>query len=193
MPILTFHIKLIGTDPMVTRTFKVSSEMTIYELHHTIQVVMGCKNYHLYQFMVGNAIIADSRLWDEDEMGPITDVKEVLVGEVFTELGTTAVYEYDFGDGWMHHLQLVDRSIHPTQEVLPLDISGENACPPEDCGGIHGYQELLEVLKNTKHPEYGETKVWVGSKFNPTNFSVDACNKELGKLNKYIKEYENGF
>ena len=92
-----------------------------------------------------------------------------------------------------YHLELVDRSIHPTQEVLPLVISGENACPPEDCGGIHGYKELLEVLKNPKHPEYRETKVWVGSKFNPTNFSVDACNKELGKLNKYIKEYENGF
>ena len=93
----------------------------------------------------------------------------------------------------MHHLELVDRSIHPTQEVLPPVVSGENACPPEDCGGIHGYKELLEVLKNTKHHEYRETKVWVGSKFNPTNFSVDARNKELGKLNKYMKEYEEGF
>ena len=138
-------------------------------------------------------MIADKRLWDEVEMGPITDVKDVSVGELFTKVGITAVYEYDFGDGWMHHLELVDRSIHPTQEVLPLVVSGENACPPEDCGGIHGYKELLEVLKNPKHPEYRETKVWVGSKFNPTKFSVDACNKELGKLNKYIKEYENGF
>ena len=189
----TFHIKLIGTDPMVTRTFKVSSESSMYVLHHIIQVVMGWKNYHLYQFEVGELVIADKRLWDEEEMGPITDVKDVSVGEVFTKVGTTAVYEYDFGDGWMHHLELVDRSIHPTQEVLPLVVSGENACPPEDCGGIHGYKELLEVLKNPKNPEYRETKVWVGSKFNPTNFNVDACNKELGKLNKYIKEYENGF
>lgn len=193
MPTLTFHIKLVGTEPLVTRTFKVSSEGSMYLLHHIIQVVMGWKNYHLYQFEVGAMVIADKRLWDEEEMGPITDVKEVSVGEVFTELGTTVVYEYDFGDGWMHHLELVDRSIHPTQEVLPLVISGENACPPEDCGGIHGYKELLEVLKNPKHPEYRETKVWVGSKFNPTNFSVDACHKELGKLNKYMKEYEEGF
>lgn len=193
MPTLTFHLKLIGTEPLVTRTFKVLSGSSMYVLHHIIQVVMGWKNYHLYQFEVGELVIADNRLWDEDEMGPITDVKEVSVGEVFTRVGTTAVYEYDFGDGWMHHLELVDRSIHPTQEVLPPVVSGENACPPEDCGGIHGYKELLEVLKNPKHPEYRETKVWVGSKFNPTNFSVDACNKELGKLNKYIKEYEKGF
>ena len=103
-------------------------------------------------------------------MRPITDVKDVSVGEVFTKVGTTAVYEYDFGDDWMHHLELVDRSIHPTQEVLPLVVSGENACPPEDCGGIHGYKELLEVMKNPKHPEYRETKVWVGSTFNPIKF-----------------------
>ena len=193
MPTLTFYIKLIGTVPLVTRTFKVSSESSIYVLHHIIQVVMGWKNYHLYQFEFGELVIADKRLWEEEEMGPITDVKDVSVGEVFTKVGTTAVYEYDFGDGWMHHLELVDRSTHPTQEVLPLVISGENACPPEDCGGIHGYKKLLEVLKNPIHPEYRETKVWVGSKFNPTNFSVDACNKELGKLNKYTKEYENGF
>ena len=193
MPTLTFQIKLIGTEPLVTRTFKVSSESSMYVLHHIIQVVMGWKNYHLYQFEVGAMVIADKRLWDEEEMGPITDVKEVSVGEVFTKVGTTAVYEYDFGDGWMHHLELVDISNHPTQEVLPMVLSGENACPPEDCGGIHGYKELLEVLKNPKHPEYRETKVWAGSTFNPTKLSVDASNKELGKLNKYIKEYENGF
>ena len=193
MPTLTFHLKLIGTEPLVTRTFKVSSESSMYVLHHIIQMVMGWKNYHLYQFEVGDLVIADKRLWDEEEMGPITDVKEVSVGEVFTKVGTTTVYEYDLGDGWMHHLELVDRSIHPTQEVLPLVISGENACPPEDCGGIHGYKELLEVLKNPKHPEYRETKVWVGSKFNPTKFSVDARNKDLGKLNKDMNEYEEGF
>jgi len=193
MPTLTFHLKLIGTEPLVTRTFKVSAESSLYILHHIIQVVMGWENYHLYQFEVGDLVIADKRLWDEDEMEPITDVKEVSVGDVFTEVGIAAVYEYDFGDGWMHHLELVDRSIHPTQEVLPLIISGENACPPEDCGGIHGYKELLEVLKNPKHPEYRETKVWVGSTFNPTIFSVDACNRELGKLNKYMNEYEEGF
>ena len=84
MPFLTFHIKLVGTDPLVTRTFKVSSELTMYELHHTIQVVLGWKNYHLYQFDVGDTVIANSRLWDEDDMGPLTDVNELSVETVFT-------------------------------------------------------------------------------------------------------------
>jgi len=178
---------------LVTRTFKVSSESSMHILHHIIQVVMGWKNYHLYQFEVGELVIADKRLWDEEEMGPITDVKEVSVGEVFTKVGTTAAYEYDFGDGWMHHLELVDRSIHSTQEVLPIVIFGNNACPPEDCGGIHGYKYLNDILKDPKHPEHREYKVWAGKNFNPTKFNVDICNKELGKLNKYMKEYETGF
>ena len=152
---------------------------------------MGWTNSHLYQFYVREQVIAYTRLVD-DELGPVTDVKGLMVTQVFIKVGNTLTYEYDFWDGWMHHLELVDRSIHPTQEVLPLVVSGENACPPEDCGGIHGYKELLEVLKNPKHPECRETKVWVGSKFNPTKFSVDACNKELGKLNKYMKEYDKG-
>ena len=165
----------------------------MYVLHHIIQVVMGWNNYHLYQFEVGDLVIADKRLWDEDEMGPITDVKEVSVGEVFTKVGTTAVYEYDFGDGWMHHLELVDRSIHPTQEVLPPVVSGENACPPEDCGGIHGYKELLEVLKKPKHPEYKSSKIWVGSKFDPMVCDLKTIQQKLGKLRKLIDEYEEGF
>ena len=97
MPTLTFYLKLIGTNPLVTRTFKVSSESSMYVLHHIIQVVMGWKNYHLYQFEVGTMVIADKRLWEEDGMGPVTDVKDVSVGEVFTKVGTTAVYEYDWG------------------------------------------------------------------------------------------------
>ena len=115
------------------------------------------------------------------------------MGEVITKVGTTALYEYDFGDGWMHHLELMDRSVDPKPGVLPLVISGENACPPEDCGGIHGYKKLLEVLKTPKHPEHRETKVWVGKSFNPEMFNIDDANNELGKLNKYMKEYEEGF
>jgi len=93
MPTLTFYLKLIGTNPLVTRTFKVSSESSMYVLNHIIQVVMGWKNFHLYQFEVGAMVIADKRLWEEDGMGPVTDVKDVSVGEVFTKVGTTAVYE----------------------------------------------------------------------------------------------------
>jgi hypothetical protein len=132
-------------------------------------------------------------LWDEGEMGTTTDVKKVSVGEVFTEVGTTAVYEYDFGDGWMHHLELVEISTHPIDEVLPQIIGGENACPPEDCGGTYGCKELKEILMNPKHPEYKSFKIWVGSKFDPMVCELKTIQQKLGKLRKSIDEYEEGF
>jgi hypothetical protein len=107
-------------------------------LHHIIQLVMGWTNSHLYQFNVGEEVIADTRLVD-DELGPVLDVKGVMVTQVFSQVGTTVTYEYDFGDGWMHHLELVEISTHPIEEVLPQIIGGENACPPTDCGGTHRY------------------------------------------------------
>ena len=189
---LTFKIHLIGTEPLVTRTFNVSAKTTMYELHHIIQVVMGWTNSHLYQFNVGEQVIADIRLVD-DELGPVTDVKGVMVTQVFSKVGTTLTYEYDFGDGWMHHLELVEISTHPIDEVLPQIIGGENACPPEDCGGTYGYKELKEILMNPKHPEYKSSKIWVGSKFDPMVCDLKTIQQKLGKLGKLIDEYEGGF
>ncbi len=164
----------------------------MYELHHIIQVVMGWTNSHLYQFNVGEEVIADTRLVD-DELGPVTDVKGVMVTKVFSHVGNTVTYEYDFGDGWMHHLELVETSIPPIDEVLPQIIGGENACPPEDCGGIQGYKELKEILMNPKHPEYKSSKIWVGSTFDPMVCDLKIIQENLGKLRKLIDEYEEGF
>ncbi len=82
----------------------------------------------------------------------------------------------------MHHLQLVEISTHPIDEVLPQIIGGENACPPEDCGGTNGCKELKEVLLNPKYPEYKSTKKWFGNKFDQANFDIVEVQKNLKKL-----------
>ena len=192
MSALTFRIHLIGTEHLVTRTFKVSARTTMYELHHIIQVVMGWTNSHLYQFNVGEEVIADIRLVD-NELEPVTDVKGVLVTQVFSHVGNTVTYEYDFGDGWMHHLELMEISTHQIDEVLPQIIGGENTCPPEDCDGTYGYKELKEILMNPKHPEYKSTKIWVGSTFDPMVCDLKTIQQKLRKLGKLIDEYEKGF
>jgi hypothetical protein len=164
----------------------------MYELHYIIQVVMGWTNSHLYQFNLGEEVIADTRMVD-DELGPVTDVKGLMVSQVFSHVGNTVTYENDFGDGWMHHLELVEISTHPTDEVLPQIIGGENACPPEDCGGTYGYKELKEILMNPEHPEYKSTKIWAGRQFDPMVCNLKTIQQNLGKLGKLIDEYEEGF
>lgn len=147
----------------------------------------------------GQRTVADERLVYEDDDGDkVTDAHDVTVGEAFTEvIGTKVKYEYDFGDEWINHLELLDRSESSTteeEEVLPVVVSGRNACPPEDCGGPPGYGGLRMVLNDPNHREHRQRKEWMKmigqSDFDPKKYSVDEVNDELRKLNERIEEFE---
>jgi len=71
------------------------------------------------------------------------------------------MYEYDFGDCWVHNVLLED--ILPKEKGVkyPKCIAGERACPPEDCGSVPGYYQFLEIIKNPAHHEYRDTIDWL--------------------------------
>ena len=93
------------------------------------------------------------------------------------------MYEYDFGDSWNHFLTLrpvpKDASLLENRAVC---INGSRSCPPEDCGGVPGYEDMLEVLANKKHPDHRDMKQWLGRPFDPEAFSVDKTNRFLAKI-----------
>ena len=192
MPTYTFKIDLINTEPLVSRTIKVSSETSLYLMHHVVQTVMGWENRHLYEFTINNLRFADSRLVDED-FEDITDVKTVLLEDVFPKTGMAAIYLYDFGDGWKHQLELIEISNAPQNELLPSFVSGQNACPPEDCGGAYRYREIIEILADSMHEEHQSILEWLGPKFNPNTFNIIKIEKGIGVLGAKIKGYEKGF
>lgn len=85
----------------------------------------------------------------------------------FTPDNTSATYRYDFGDGWRH--EVVPDKIEPRTAGVsyPVCVGGERACPPEDCGGPHGYGKLLAIIMDPGHDRYKEMTAWVGGRFDP--------------------------
>ena len=117
-----------------------------------------------------------------------TFVKTVLLEDVFPKTGATAIYLYDFGDGWKHQLELIEISNAPQNELLPSFV-----CPPEDCGGTFRYRELLKILTDPSHEEYESIVKWLGPKFNPVAFNKLTIERGLGIWGAKIKGYEKGF
>lgn len=108
------------------------------------------------------------------------DEEDVRLADVLREPKQRIQYEYDFGDGWVHEIMLEKILPREKQELLPVCVKGKRACPPEDCGGVWGYEALLKVLSDPKHEQYEDMQEWVGDDdFDPEAFCPDSANQRL--------------
>ena len=187
--------KLLHTKPAVFRTLLVDSNVSFYELHHIIQIAMGWFNYHLFNFRYHDYYLELPN--EEDEMYKDfsrfqkVDPRTISLKEFFISLKSKIIYTYDFGDSWEHEIEL-QKVIEPDASmILPLCIKGKYACPPEDCGSIPGYYNLIEIMKKPKHREYKEYVDWLGGEpYDMTAFDINFVNEELQHLKEYINEWE---
>jgi len=180
--IIQFKIYLKGINPQIWRRFLVSDFWTFDKLHRIIQKVMGWENYHLYEFDVNGTKIG---LVDDDALNVNPDLKNAKRVRLFEYLdseGQRFSYLYDFGDNWEHEIiieKMTEDKIEDSHKY-PKCIDGKRACPPEDCRGVRGYEELLEIQKNKNHPRYKELIVsWLGENFDFEEFGVGEVNKRL--------------
>lgn len=160
------HIK-----PAIWRRFQVRSDVKLTKLHDMLQILMGWQNYHLYCFDVDGTEYTDPDIIEGDlyELGH-RDGSKVKLCQVLAEVGDKCLYRYDFGDNWEHMLLLEQISNPIPGERYPVCLDGARQCPPEDCGGIGGYAELLLVLADPDDEEYEDMKQWVGPRFAPEEF-----------------------
>ena len=187
--------KLLHTKPALFRTLLVDSNVSFYELHHIIQIAMGWFNYHLFNFRYHDYYLELPN--EEDEMYKDfsrfqkVDPRTITLKEFFISLKSKIIYTYDFGDSWEHEIEL-QKVIEPDPYMLlPLCIKGKYACPPEDCGSIPGYYNLIEIMKKPKHREYKEYVNWLGGEpYDMTAFDINFVNEELQHLKEYINEWE---
>ena len=186
--ILQFKITLKRTNPKIWRRIQVEDSMTFHDLHLVIQHAMGWMNYHLHQFIYDrNNYIGDPELL---EMDNIANSKEIPLSEFFNKPKMQMEYEYDFGDGWYHELVL-EKIIEPAiGKFYPACTAGEKSCPPEDCGSIPGFYNMLEIIKNKKRPEYKEMMEWLGEDYDPDEFDMDQVNEFLNDYKSIDEQFD---
>jgi hypothetical protein len=173
---LSLKVTLSGTKPPVWRRLLIPGEMTLGDLHQAIQAAMGWDGGHLHAFD-----IAGRQYGDPDSLDEVADEERLTLNKVRNTGVSRFTYTYDFGDNWEHTV-LIERPRRPLEAGrYPACIAGKRNCPPEDCGGPWGYQDLLAVLADPAHPEHLERLEWVGEGFDPEAFAIEEANARLAE------------
>jgi hypothetical protein len=169
-------VTLKDIQPPIWRRFQVPGHLTFYQLHLILQMVMGWENHHLYQFVVDGQELSDPTT--ATEFG-LKNAEETSLHQLLHQEKKKFVYEYDLGDGWEHEVLLEE--ILPLTESVPYPrcLAGERACPPEDCGGVWGYIDLMTVIADESHPDHHSKLDWLGGHFDPEAFDLDEVNDLL--------------
>lgn len=195
--ILQFKVTLNDSTPRVWRRILVPSDYTFFALHCAIQDAMGWMGGHLHAFYVGKRkggelIAIESPHPENDNVwGEPCDERITFIADYFGVMVKQCVYAYDFGDGWDHTVLLERKLPRDARVIYPRCVAGENACPPEDCGGVGGYEHVQNILKNPKHKEYKDTRAWLyledGETLNPYDF--DPAEVEFSNVNERLAEW----
>jgi hypothetical protein len=187
-PVAIYQIKvtLKHSKPPIWRRIEVPGDITLAKLHRILQAVMDWGGYHLHQFIVGqrdqwNVVYYGEPSPDYMDM-ETRDEKRVKLNQIAPGETFKFIYEYDFGDSWEHEL-LVEKIFPPELGVFyPRCVKGKRARPPEDVGGVWGYDSFLEAIQNRNHSEHNAMLEWVGGEFDPEAFDLDEINQALKGL-----------
>jgi len=180
-PVYQLKVTLEGSRPPIWRRLLVEADLSLATLHDAIQAAFGWQDSHLHVFQTafGDFGHADRELGHRAE-------KPVNLEQVAPRAGDRLRYTYDFGDDWVHEI-VVEKVLDRDPSVAyPTCTGGRRAAPPDDCGGIWGYDELREALADPEHPDHEERLEWMGladpAEFDPAAFDPDEVNRALAEV-----------
>jgi hypothetical protein len=180
-PVYQLKVSLRGAKPPIWRRLLVPADISLARLHATILAAFGWHGGHMHVFETAYGDFGGA----DRELGHRADVA-VTLEQVAPQVKDKIRYTYDFGDDWVHDI-VVEKVLDPDPSTAyPRCTGGKRAAPPDDCGGIWGYEELVEVLADPAHPQHEERLQWLGlaeaSQFTPDAFDVETVNCRLGAL-----------
>ena len=171
--VLTMKVAVEGITPPIWRRIQVTGDTDLDALSDLIRFAFGWSFMHEHAF-------EPVPLHHPDERIPEIQEGNLILGQMCDKPGAKLRYRYDFGDDWAHLITV--EKIEPAMEGerYPRCLTGRRAAPPEDCGGVPGYQRLLAVLADPAHPEREETMEWLGV-FDPEKFSAEKIDRRYAR------------
>jgi hypothetical protein len=197
--VLGVRVELVGSVPTIWRQFEIRGSMALRQVHKVLQAVFGWEDVHLHRFTTDdpfaplrpvNGEIPEVLQWlprqECEEPGDMPE-EECSLDQLLDRSSGAAFYEYDFGDSWLHRIELVSR--RPANDDTPpaLLIDGGRRGPLEDSGGFPGYEEIMDALADPSHPRHAERSAWVADMtgsdkpFDPAFLDIAAVNLALGE------------
>lgn len=175
-----FKITLADFRPPIWRRIVVP-DGTLDDLHQHVQTAMGWTNSHLHQFEIRRKLYGDPMLL-EDGFGD-TDFIDSLKTTIESLFGGKRpprkfLYEYDFGDGWVHEIEFEGMQEVAAGTPVLYCSEGARCCPPEDVGGVWGYENFLAAIGDPQHEEHEFYTEWAGD-FDPEHFDPAETTKAM--------------
>lgn len=178
-------ISLVDSPLPIWRRLIIDPTLPLSLVHEILQISMGWWSTHLYEFKSKSARYGSTR--DGSDVQGINDADQTILNQVLKKAGETLTYHYDFGDDWLHTIVLEKVIKAEGKERFSAFCShGKRACPPEDCGGVSGFAELLEAIEDPCHSGHQESKAWVGDSYDPNAFDQRTVNLRLELLDEEI-------
>ncbi|MCK9452461.1 MAG: plasmid pRiA4b ORF-3 family protein [Bacteroidales bacterium] len=181
--IYQLKISLRGSQPAIWRKLLVPSDLLLPVFHDIIQIAMGWEDGHLHQFIKDRVFympkMADDGFWDDMDSVDYTKIK---LSDLLEKEKDKIIYEYDFGDSWEHDIVLEKILPVDSKQAYPFCLGGKMACPPEDCGGVWGYESMLQAIQDPKHEEHEDILEWLGEDFDPKYFDAAEVNAVFKKV-----------
>lgn len=174
------RISLAEIEPEIWRRLILPLDWNLEQLHLAIQAAFNWWNYHLYEFRIGGLRYGDFAMLMEDSFDDdprVFDFREVRMRDFGPR--SAFIYAYDFGDNWCHVVEIEKLVILDAPPKQAMCIDGARARPPEDVGGVPGYERFLEIMSDKSDPEYADTKRWCGGYFDPDWFDLAVVDKDV--------------
>ncbi len=140
---------------------------------------MGWNDYHQHAFQIGSATYG---VPDPEGGWNVANERGRRVDDAIAPGTGRFTYVYDFGDDWIH--DVIVRAVTPPVQGIayPRILDARRACPPEDVGGVPGFEAFLEAFNDSTHDDHAELVSWVGGRYDPEVVDIDAVRARLARL-----------